>query len=113
MEGSLLPIPVAHGEGRADFSNTGNLEACKTQNLTALRYINGQAQPASTYPHNPNGSPEGLTAFTTPDGRATILMPHPERCFRSVQMSYRAPGTFENEEGPWMRMFENAFQSMN
>jgi phosphoribosylformylglycinamidine synthase len=110
MEGSLLPIPVAHGEGRADFSNTGNLEACKTQNLTALRYINGQAQPATTYPHNPNGSPEGLTAFTTPDGRATILMPHPERCFRSVQMSYNN-GSFAGEDGPWMKIFNNAYKN--
>ncbi len=110
MEGSLLPIPVAHGEGRADFSQTGNLEACKANGLTALRYIDAQG-PATRYPQNPNGSPEGLTAFTTPDGRATIMMPHPERCFRSVQMSYRAPGTFENEEGPWMKMFNNAYQN--
>ncbi|WFB37852.1 phosphoribosylformylglycinamidine synthase [Kiritimatiellota bacterium B12222] len=109
MEGSLLPIPVAHGEGRADFAKTGNLEACKTQNLTALRYIDAQG-PATTYPQNPNGSPEGLTAFTTEDGRATILMPHPERCFRSVQMSYNN-GTFADEAGPWMRMFENAYQN--
>jgi len=111
MEGSFLPIPVAHGEGRADFSNTGNLEACKSQNLTSMHYIDGQANPASTYPKNPNGSPEGLTAFTTPDGRATILMPHPERCFRTVQMSYNN-GSFTNEQGPWMRMFENAFSSV-
>ncbi|MDF3130903.1 phosphoribosylformylglycinamidine synthase [Kiritimatiellaeota bacterium B1221] len=112
MEGSLLPIPVAHGEGRADFSQTGDLEACKAQNLTAMRYIDGQAKPATTYPQNPNGSPEGLTAFTTPDGRATILMPHPERCFRSVQMSYNN-GAFADEAGPWLKMFQNAFNNLS
>jgi phosphoribosylformylglycinamidine synthase len=111
MTGSLLPIPVAHGEGRADFSETGDLEACKANNLTALRYVDGHGTPASTYPYNPNGSPEALTSFTTPDGRSTILMPHPERCFRSVQMSYNN-GTFDGEEGPWMQMFRNAYAAI-
>jgi phosphoribosylformylglycinamidine synthase len=112
MAGSLLPIPVAHGEGRAEFASPGDLETCKTQNLISVRYINGHGQPAETYPANPNGSPCGATGFTTADGRATILMPHPERCFRSVQMSYRPADQFTAEDGPWMRMFRNARASI-
>lgn len=108
MEGSLLPIPVAHGEGLADFDQTGDLEKCLTGNLVSMRYIDYEGKPTEKYPHNPNGSPGGVTAFTTTDGRATILMPHPERCFRAVQMSYRAPGTFTGEAGPWMKLFQNA-----
>ena len=108
MEGSLLPIPIAHGEGRADFSHTGNLAKCLTDNLVSMRYINYNGKPAKTYPHNPNGSPDGVTAFTSTDGRATILMPHPERCFRAVQMSYRKTGTFNGEPGPWLKLFQNA-----
>ena len=108
MEGSLLPIPVAHGEGRADFSATGDFEKCLTGDLISMRYIDGNGEPTETYPANPNGSPAGATAFTTPDGRATILMPHPERLFRSVQMSYKTLGTFEGEAGPWLKIFQNA-----
>ncbi len=108
MEGSLLPIPVAHGEGRADFSATGDFEQCLTGDLISMRYIDGQGEPTEVYPANPNGSPAGTTAFTTTDGRATIMMPHPERLFRSVQMSYRTLGTFEGEAGPWLKMFQNA-----
>lgn len=108
MAGSILPIPVAHGEGRADFSQTGDLAACKSAQLIAARYVDNHGQPAKRYPANPNGSPDGITAFTTPDGRATILMPHPERCFRAVQMSYCPPKHFPGEDGPWMRMFRNA-----
>jgi len=111
MEGSILPIPVAHGEGRVDFSHTGDLGACDSAHLAALRYVDGHGTPTRVYPHNPNGSPEGLTAFTTPDGRATIMMPHPERCFRSVQMSYN-DGNFASEDGPWMPMFRNARNSV-
>jgi len=108
MEGSRLPIPVAHGEGRADFSATGSYEACEGNRLIALRYIDHQGRPTEQYPLNPNGSPAGATAFTTSDGRATILMPHPERCFRSVQMSYRPKDRFTGEAGPWLKMFQNA-----
>ena len=107
MEDSLLPIPVAHGEGRTDFSSTGNLEQCLKDNLVGMRYIDSKAQPSEVYPINPNGSEQGNTCFTTPDGRVTIMMPHPERCFRSVQMSY-GYNHFKGENGPWMRLFENA-----
>ncbi len=108
MEGSLLPIPVAHGEGRADFSATGDFEKCLTGDLISMRYIDGQGEPTEVYPANPNGSPAGTTAFTTPDGRTTIMMPHPERLFRSVQMSYRPADQFNGEAGPWLKMFQNA-----
>lgn len=108
MAGSLLPIPVAHGEGRADFEITGDFERCREQKLIGLRYIDAAGRAASSYPANPNGSPDGATAFSTVDGRVTIMMPHPERCFRSVQMSYRPKDSFKDEAGPWLKLFENA-----
>ena len=108
MEGSILPIPVAHGEGFANFSATGDLEAIKAGKQLSLRYVNGHAEPTERYPANPNGSPEGATGFTSSDGRATIMMPHPERLFRAVQMSYRPSDQFTGEAGPWLRMFQNA-----
>ncbi len=116
MEGSLLPIPVAHGEGRADFSVTGDFEKCLTGDLISARYIQPSGdptcgelvEPTEQYPANPNGSPAGATSFTTLDGRATIMMPHPERCFRAVQMSYRPQDQFTGEAGPWLKMFQNA-----
>ncbi len=108
MEGSLLPIPVAHGEGRADFKATGDFEKCLTTNLISTRYIDYNGNPTETYPANPNGSPAGATSFTSTDGRATIMMPHPERLFRAVQMSYRPNDQFTGEAGPWLKMFQNA-----
>ena len=108
MEGSLLPIPVAHGEGRADFSATGDFEKCLTGDQISARYIDFNGEPTEQYPANPNGSPAGATGFTTADGRATIMMPHPERLFRSVQMSYRRSDQFTGEAGPWLKMFQNA-----
>ena len=108
MAGSLLPIPVAHGEGRADFSATGDFEQCLTGDQISARYIDFNGEPTETYPANPNGSPAGVTGFTTADGRATIMMPHPERCFRAVQMSYKSDGVFDAEAGPWLKMFQNA-----
>ncbi|MEC8330295.1 MAG: phosphoribosylformylglycinamidine synthase, partial [Verrucomicrobiota bacterium] len=108
MQGSLLPIPVAHGEGRAYFSAKEDLVQCMKRKLVSARYIDPSGAPAHSYPYNPNGSPEGVTAFSTDDGRATIMMPHPERLFRAVQMSYRPQGQFTGEAGPWMKMFQNA-----
>ncbi|MFW5874398.1 MAG: phosphoribosylformylglycinamidine synthase [Verrucomicrobiota bacterium] len=108
MEGSRLPIPVAHGEGRADFSQTGDFEKCLIHDLIGVRYIDAKGEPTEQYPANPNGSPAGATAFTTLDGRATIMMPHPERCFRAVQMSYRPKDQFTGEAGPWLTIFQNA-----
>jgi phosphoribosylformylglycinamidine synthase len=102
MAGSRLPVAVAHGEGRARFDDESALAA----SLPCLRYVDGHGRPAEAYPANPNGSPGGLNGFTTPDGRVTILMPHPERVFRSVQLSWRPAGW--GEDSPWMRMFRNA-----
>jgi phosphoribosylformylglycinamidine synthase len=104
MAGSKLPVVVSHGEGRAVFHAT----SCPD---IALRYIDNRGAPAVTYPFNPNGSPEGITGVTTPDGRFTIMMPHPERVFRAVQMSWRPEGL--GEDSPWMTMFRNARKWVN
>jgi len=106
MEGSELTIAVAHGEGRAEFARDNTLEALAEQNLIAARFIDNRGLVAAKYPANPNGSPDGLTAVTTPDGRVTIMMPHPERVFRAVQYSFH-PATW-GEDAPWMRLFRNA-----
>ncbi len=102
MAGSRIPIVVAHGEGRAAFASPAAAKAA----IPAMRFVDHDGAPAATYPANPNGSPDGLTAFTTADGRATILMPHPERVFRTIQMSWRDPA--QGEDSPWMRIFRNA-----
>jgi len=106
MRGSVLPVPVAHGEGRAVFRNDADLAAVTREGLVCLRYVEAAAETALRYPANPNGSTEGITGLTTPDGRITILMPHPERVFRSVQHSWHPAGW--GEDGPWLRMFRNA-----
>jgi phosphoribosylformylglycinamidine synthase len=102
MAGSRMPIAVAHGEGRAQFARAEDAE----RSLASLRFVDHRGQPTETYPLNPNGSPRGITGLTTADGRFNILMPHPERVFRSVQMSW-APQRI-GEDSPWMRMFRNA-----
>jgi len=108
MEGSRLGIPVAHGEGLADFRETGSREQAEAGGLVAVRYVDNYGVPAERYPHNPNGSLGGISGLTTRDGRVTIMMPHPERVFRSLQMSYCPPGLPAGDEGPWLRMFQNA-----
>ncbi len=102
MQGSRLPVAVAHGEGFADFSQRGDASAVKT----ALRFVANTGEPTEAYPANPNGSPGGLTGVTTADGRVTALMPHPERVFRNVQMSWTSGDL--SAHSPWMRMFHNA-----
>jgi phosphoribosylformylglycinamidine synthase len=102
MDGSRIPVVVAHGEGRVAFRNDGDA----AQARAAMRFVDALGEPALHYPLNPNGSPDGLTGFTSEDGRATILMPHPERVFRSVQMSWAPPEW--GEDSPWMRVFRNA-----
>ncbi|WP_151634684.1 phosphoribosylformylglycinamidine synthase [Noviherbaspirillum aerium] len=102
MAGTQSPIAVAHGEGYADFSQTGNAQEA----IVAMRWIDNHGRPTETYPYNPNGSPNGITSVTTPDGRFTVLMPHAERAFRTVQHSWHPDGW--GEYGPWMRMFRNA-----
>jgi phosphoribosylformylglycinamidine synthase len=106
MAGSVLPIVVAHGEGRADFGNPEAAQRALESGLVATRYVDGHGRVAERYPANPNGSPLGITGLTNADGRVTILMPHPERVFRSVQNSWR-PDDW-GEDGPWLRMFRNA-----
>ena len=110
MTGSHLPIAIAHGEGFANFSQQGNLEALQKQGLTTLRFVDHKGNPTETYPMNPNGSPDGLTGITTPDGRFTVMMPHPERVFRTVQMSWAPQKWLDTPDGasPWMRLFRNA-----
>jgi phosphoribosylformylglycinamidine synthase len=102
MAGSRLPIAVAHGEGFADFSQRGDAAAVKR----AMRFVDSAGRPTEVYPANPNGSRDGLTAVTTADGRFTVLMPHPERVFRNVQMSWTSGDV--SAPSPWMRMFHNA-----
>jgi phosphoribosylformylglycinamidine synthase len=106
MAGSRLPIPVAHGEGRAQFAAASDLDACERNSLVALRFVDHRGRATEHYPENPNGSPGGITALTTADGRITIMMPHAERAFRSVQLSYR-PSAW-GERSPWLRLFANA-----
>jgi phosphoribosylformylglycinamidine synthase len=106
MSGSVLPIAVAHGEGRAQFPDEASLEACMAGGLVSLRFVDNHGRPATAYPANPNGSPLGITGLTSRDGRATILMPHPERVFRTVQNSWH-PEEWGEDSG-WMRMFRNA-----
>jgi phosphoribosylformylglycinamidine synthase len=106
MEGSVLPITVAHGEGRAEFASEEARQALERSGLVAARFVDNHGAPTERYPFNPNGSPDGLTALTTRDGRVTIMMPHPERVFRAVQYSWR-PAEW-GEDGPWLRLFRNA-----
>jgi phosphoribosylformylglycinamidine synthase len=104
MAGSRLPIPVAHGEGRAEFRDPAQRAAA--QPYVTVRYQENGGGLAVRYPANPNGSPDGITGLTNVDGRVNILMPHPERAFRSVQNSWH-PDAW-GEDGPWLRMFRNA-----
>ncbi len=104
MVGSLMPIVVAHGEGYAKFGNERKLKA--VQHLVTMRYVDNAGKPTENYPLNPNGSPQGITGLTTPDGRFSIMMPHPERVFRAVQNSWHPREWQEN--GAWLRMFQNA-----
>ncbi|HTT70306.1 MAG TPA: phosphoribosylformylglycinamidine synthase, partial [Anaeromyxobacteraceae bacterium] len=106
MAGSLLPIAVAHGEGQAEFASAAERQALEARRLVVARYVDRRGRPTEHYPENPNGSPGGLTAVTTPDGRVTLLMPHPERVFRAVQHSWCPPGY--GEDAPWLRLFRNA-----
>jgi phosphoribosylformylglycinamidine synthase len=110
MAGSRLGVPVAHGEGRTDFGVTGSAEQIARLGLGALRYVDHGGAPTERYPLNPNGSAGGLTGLTTGDGRVTVMMPHPERVFRGVQMSWRPPTdpAFADDAGPWLKMFRNA-----
>ena len=102
MAGSQLPVVVSHGEGFANFSQQGDI----AQAIVAMRYVDHGGKATEAYPYNPNGSPQGIAGVTTADGRFSIMMPHPERVFRTVQNSWHPQGW--GEDGPWLRMFRNA-----
>jgi phosphoribosylformylglycinamidine synthase len=106
MEGSVIPIAVAHGEGYAEFQDAAAAQRCSESGLVAARYVDNHHRVTEQYPLNPNGSPLGITALTTTTGRVTIMMPHPERVFRTVALSWHPADWGENS--PWMRLFNNA-----
>ncbi len=113
MQGSVIPVPTAHGEGRAVFRDAKQRDAARW--LCAGQFVDSAGQATERFPANPNGSPLGMTAFTTPDGRFTIMMPHPERAVLSANLSWRpsawpsrTAGTARPAPSPWMKMFENA-----
>ncbi len=108
MAGSRLPVAVAHGEGYTEYADAA--QQARAQSFVAMRYIDHRGQATERYPFNPNGSPDGATAFTSEDGRSTIMMPHPERVFRAAQMSWRPWAWAHEGDGasPWLRMFRNA-----
>ena len=106
MEGSVIPIAVSHGEGYAEFKDAAAAKACSDSGLVSARYVDNKHEVTEQYPLNPNSSPLGMTALTTRDGRVTIMMPHPERVFRTATMSYH-PAEWP-EDSPWMKLFHNA-----
>jgi phosphoribosylformylglycinamidine synthase len=109
MVGSRIPVVTAHGEGLAEFASREQSDTA--QPYVAWRYTDNTGKVTEQYPLNPNGSPQGLSCITNRDGRFTILMPHPERVFRSVTNSWH-PDDWQ-EDGPWMRMFRNARKSLS
>lgn len=103
MAGTRLPIAIAHGEGRAEFNARHGV---RQDSLVTMRFVDNYGKATESYPANPNGSPHGITGLTNIDGRFTIMMPHPERVFRTVQNSWHPEGW--DEDGPWLRIFRNA-----
>jgi phosphoribosylformylglycinamidine synthase len=106
MQGSVLPIAVAHGEGQAEFDSGSSAASLMRERLVTLQYVDNREQPTEKYPFNPNGSSQGLAGLCSADGRVTSVMPHPERVFRTVQNSW-APKEW-SEDGGWTRLFRNA-----
>jgi len=111
MAGSKMPIAVAHGEGFTEYvnkepSDSSMVNSVLAKKLATMRFIDNASTPTEQYPFNPNGSPQGLTGFTSTDGRFSIMMPHPERVIRNVQNTWTRCGN--DEDSAWMRMFRNA-----
>jgi len=106
MSGSRMPIAVAHGEGRPEFDEPAGAEHALEAGLVALRFVDHRGLPTERYPFNPNGSVLGIAGLTTPDGRFTVLMPHPERVVRTQCYSWAPRGW--GDDGPWLRLFRNA-----
>ena len=110
MSGSVLPVAVAHGEGRAEFRDQSHRDSSNNSGLVSLRYVDNHHEVSERYPANPNGSPLGVSGLCSADGRVTIMMPHPERVFRAVTNSWK-PDEWE-EDGAWLRLFRNARSSL-
>ncbi|WP_136483547.1 phosphoribosylformylglycinamidine synthase [Vibrio sp. H11] len=110
MAGSRMPIAVSHGEGRVEVRDEAHLNALEQSGTVAVRFVDNFGNPTQQYPNNPNGSPNAITGLTTADGRVTIMMPHPERVFRTVANSWHPDSWGEN--GAWMRMFQNARKNL-
>jgi len=106
MQDSVMPIAIAHGEGKATFGESAHLTAAMDAGLVPFVYVDHHGQPTERYPLNPNGSPHGIGGIVSRDGRVTLLMPHPERVYRTVQNSYKPPSW--GEDGAWTRLFRNA-----
>jgi len=106
MEGSRMPIAVAHGEGKTEFANTDDLSILSNRQQVALKYVDNQGYATEHYPYNPNGCEAGVTGLTSADGRVTIMMPHPERVYRTVQHSWHPE--IWGDDAPWLRLFHNA-----
>lgn len=111
MSGSVLPVAVAHGEGRAEFRDSASAARFRASGQTACQYVDNHHQPTERYPANPNGAADGLAGALGADGRVLAMMPHPERVFRVWQNAWRDPAWGE-EDGPWLRLFRNARQSL-
>ncbi|MFM7481969.1 MAG: phosphoribosylformylglycinamidine synthase subunit PurQ, partial [Candidatus Methylopumilus sp.] len=111
MNGAILPIVVAHGEGFTEYQTQNQLNDVLNHQLATLRYVDNYHKGTSIYPMNPNGSPEGITGFTSENGRFSIMMPHPERVYRVIQNSWH-PKTWDGL-APWYKMFTNAYQFFN
>jgi phosphoribosylformylglycinamidine synthase len=107
MAGSMLPIAVAHGEGRMQFADPEAMRRLRDAGQIGIRFVDHAGRPTEHYPENPNGSPEGLSGLCNADGRVTLMMPHPERVFRNIQLSY-CPPDWTGEASPWARLFQNA-----
>jgi len=106
MVGSQMPIAVSHGEGQVEVRNAAHLAELESKGLVALRFVDNFGKVTQTYPANPNGSANGITAVTSESGRVTVMMPHPERVFRTVSNSWHPENW--GEDSPWMRIFRNA-----
>ncbi|TYJ57078.1 phosphoribosylformylglycinamidine synthase [Cryptococcus floricola] len=112
MADAIIPIAIAHGEGRASFDTTGSLSALNSSNLVPVRYSTATGATASAYPANPNGAPEGIAGVSTPNGRVLAVMPHPERVVARESYSWFPDGEGEGwkGKGPWFRLFQNAYK---
>jgi phosphoribosylformylglycinamidine synthase len=109
MRGSRLPVAVAHGEGRAQFASIEQFKKFKQENLAVVSYVDNYGKVTEKYPHNPNGSPEGIAGIRTPNGRVLAMMPHPERVVIKEANSWYPKDQFAKyDEGPWMKIFRNA-----